>query len=112
MDDRSDTIVLCPKCGSPPPSVSGCMADDCPSQEIIDMMCQPPANQPVNNSSTLINQIIPDDQRRLFAGAVKDAALRLAISLRRFVNEAECHLTGLEIERIIQTAQLLENLDG
>jgi hypothetical protein len=52
MDDRSDTIVLCPKCGSPPPSVSGCMADDCPSQEIIDMMCQPPANQPVNNSST------------------------------------------------------------
>jgi hypothetical protein len=52
MDDRSDTIVLCPKCGSPPPSVSGCMADDCPSQEIIDTMCQPPANQPVNNSST------------------------------------------------------------
>jgi len=35
------TTVLCPKCGAPPPSLSGCMADDCPSQEILEAMCKP-----------------------------------------------------------------------
>ena len=50
---NNPTTVLCPKCGSPPPSVSGCMADDCPTQEIADLMCQPPVDQPAKSQTTL-----------------------------------------------------------
>lgn len=39
-DSEKPATVLCPKCGSPPPSLSGCMADDCPTQEIIGAMCR------------------------------------------------------------------------
>ena len=35
----------------------------------------------------------------------------IAVSLRRFVHDAEQHLSGREIERLIQAAQLLETLN-
>jgi hypothetical protein len=38
------------------------------------------------------------------------AAARIASSLRRFIEEADPHISGLEIEYLMHTAQFLENL--
>jgi len=42
--------------------------------------------------------------------ALNDDAKRIARDLRRFIEDADAHISGLEIEYLMRAAQFLENL--